>query len=127
MSDKRQEEMRRWEDVSQEYEERWRQHGYLGMRWEDIMPGYRFGYEMAYDPRYEARTWSDVESELGSRYREWAEGYGYRTDGHDLWDQIKHAVREAWETVTGQKRASHERRRDREVPTTEMGLEGNGI
>ena len=24
-------EMHRWEDVSQEYEEQWRQHGYLGM------------------------------------------------------------------------------------------------
>jgi hypothetical protein len=56
MSEERQEEMRRWEDVSQEYEERWRQHGYLGMRWEDIMPGTGIGYEMASDPRYEART-----------------------------------------------------------------------
>src|ERR1700737_2357267 len=110
MSDKRQEEMRRWEDVSQEYEERGRQHGYLGMRWEDIMPGYRFGYEMAYDPRYEARTWSDVESELGSRYREWAEGYGYRTDGHDLWDQIKHPAREGGGPVRA-KRGAREKPR----------------
>jgi hypothetical protein len=99
-------EMRRWEDVSQEYEEQWRQHGYLGMRWEDIMPGYRYGYEMAYDSRYEGRRWNDVKSELASGYRTWAEGYGYRSDGHDLWDQIKHSVREAWENVTAQKRAS---------------------
>jgi hypothetical protein len=32
--------------------------------------------------------------------------------------------REASETVTGQKRRTYERRGDREVPTTEMGLEG---
>ena len=117
MSEKRQAEMRRWEDVSQEYEDQWRQHGYLGMRWKDIMPGYRYGYEMAYNPRYEARTWSDVESELGSQYRTWAEGYGYPTDGHDLWDRIKHGVREAWETRRARSGPPIEHRDVREVPT----------
>ena len=65
--------------------------------------------KMAYDSRYEGRRWSDVESELASEYRTWAEGYGYRSDGHDLWDQIKHSVREAWENVTGQSEPPIER------------------
>jgi hypothetical protein len=56
-------------------------------------PGYRYGYEAA--NRYRGRNWSDVESDLS---RDW-DSYQYR--GTSTWEQIKDAVRDAWDRVTG--------------------------
>ncbi len=56
-------------------------------------PGYRYGYEAA--NRYHGRSWSDVESDLS---RDWN---SYQHRGNSTWDQIKDAVRDAWDRVTG--------------------------
>jgi hypothetical protein len=56
-------------------------------------PGYRFGYDSA--GRYEGKNWNDVESDLE---REW-DGYEHR--GQTTWQQVKSAVRDAWDRVTG--------------------------
>jgi len=56
-------------------------------------PGYRYGFESA--QRYEGRDWNDVESDLS---RSW-NSYQYR--GSSTWEQIKDAVRDAWDRVTG--------------------------
>ncbi len=56
-------------------------------------PGYRYGYEAA--NRYQGREWDEVESDLS---REW-NAYEYR--GTSTWQQIKDAVRDAWDRVTG--------------------------
>ena len=55
-------------------------------------PGYRYGFEAA--NRYHDRSWSDVERDLA---REW-NTYQYR--GSSTWEQIKDAVRDAWDRVT---------------------------
>src|SRR4051794_27300269 len=55
--------------------------------------GYRYGYESAI--RYNGRNWDEVEPELS---RGWG-SYEYR--GTSTWDQVKHAVRDAWDRVTG--------------------------
>jgi hypothetical protein len=56
-------------------------------------PGYRYGYESA--SRHRGRNWSDVENDLA---REW-DAYEYR--GNSTWEQMKDAVRDAWDRVTG--------------------------
>lgn len=56
-------------------------------------PGYRFGYESA--DRYRSGKWDDVETDLSN---EW-DRYEHR--GQSTFAQIKHAVRDAWERVTG--------------------------
>src|SRR5689334_6489866 len=60
-----------------------------------FQPGYRYGYESA--NRYEGRDWSDVEPELS---RNW-NSYQYR--GNSTWEQMKDAVRDAWDRVTGRR------------------------
>ena len=55
--------------------------------------GYRYGYESA--TRNSGRSWDDVEPELS---RGWS-SYQYR--GSSTWEQMKHAVRDAWDRVTG--------------------------
>jgi hypothetical protein len=78
-----------WTDVAMEYREHWMgRHGGSGGRFEDYEPGYRYGYEMAHDPRYEGREWSSVEPELRQNYGTWSRAHGYRYDDNE-WDRIK--------------------------------------
>ena len=56
-------------------------------------PGYRYGYEAA--GRYKGRRWEDVESDLS---RSWN---AYEHRGTSTWEQMKEAVRDAWDRVTG--------------------------
>ena len=54
---------------------------------------YRYGFEAA--RQYEGRPWEDIEPEL-------AHGWSaYEHRGTSTWDQIKAAVRDAWDRVTG--------------------------
>ena len=54
--------------------------------------GYRYGYEAA--KRYEGRPWDDVEAD---RSHGWST---YEHRGTSTWDQMKAAVRDAWDRVT---------------------------
>lgn len=56
-------------------------------------PGYRYGYDAA--TRYQGRRWEEVESELE---RDW-DRYEHR--GQSTWQQMKDAVRDAWDRITG--------------------------
>ena len=56
-------------------------------------PAYRFGYDAA--ERYRSRNWTDVKPYL---QQDW-EHYEYR--GESTWQQIKDAVKDAWERVVG--------------------------
>jgi hypothetical protein len=56
-------------------------------------PGYRYGFESAH--RYPDRTWEDVESDLEHGWRV------YENRSPTAWEQIKDAVRDAWDRVMG--------------------------
>jgi hypothetical protein len=58
-------------------------------------PGYRYGYESA--NRYQGREWDELESDLSQNWNT----YEYR--GTSTWEQVKGAVRDAWDRVTGHK------------------------
>jgi hypothetical protein len=60
-------------------------------------PGYRYGYEAA--NRYQDRSWDQVETDLS---RNWT---SYEHRGASTWEQMKDAVRDAWDRVTGKARA----------------------
>ena len=62
-------------------------------------PARRFGYEMAFDPRFAGRRWRDVEPELRSIYQDWLREHGYEGVGDQAWDAVKGAVREDWESA----------------------------
>ena len=64
-----------------------------GRDYDYYQPGYRYGFEAA--NRYPNRTWSDVEADLAR---------GWNTFEHRAnatWEQMKDAVRDAWDRVTG--------------------------
>jgi hypothetical protein len=68
-------------------------------------PAYRYGFESA--QHHMGRSWEDAEPDLR---RGW-DSYKHRGEGESAWDEIKEAVRDAWERITGAKTAESEERR----------------
>ncbi|MGI6207818.1 MAG: DUF2382 domain-containing protein [Anaerolineae bacterium] len=60
-----------------------------GRSFEDFLPIYQYGYDLATDPRYRHRDWAQIEAEAS---QEWARKHA----GMGTWDEIKDAVREGW-------------------------------
>jgi hypothetical protein len=69
-----------------------------GRDYDTLSGGYRYGVEAA--DRYPGRSWNDVESDL---QRDW-DTYQYR--GGSTWEQMKDAVRDAWDRMTGRQSRS---------------------
>jgi uncharacterized protein (TIGR02271 family) len=63
--------------------------------YDDYAPSYRYGYDMASNPRYKGRSFSEAEPEL---QRDYASKYPNST-----WEKMKNAVRYGWDKVTGRK------------------------
>jgi hypothetical protein len=81
-----------------EYEEDFRAHydeqySAESTRYEDYVPAYRYGAEIAQDARYRDRPWDDIEPEA---QRHWE-----TTAPESTWERFKLAVRHGWERVTG--------------------------
>lgn len=55
-------------------------------------PGYRYGYEEA--KRLAGRTWHDAQNDLEQGWNE------FRYRGRARWEDVKDAVRDAWDRVT---------------------------
>jgi hypothetical protein len=89
----------RWTDEDEYWRENYRSRPYaeIGRDYDYYSPAYRFGYEAS--SRYPNRQWTDVESDLS---RDW-ETYEHR--GESTWEQIKGAVRDAWDRMTGNRAA----------------------
>ena len=84
-----------WEDEDTYWRSNFHNRPYAksGTEYDFYRPGYRYGYESA--TRYQNRKWDEVEPELS---RDW-NTYQYR--GTSTWEQVKNAVRDAWDRVTG--------------------------
>ena len=82
----------RWEDVQSSFRERWeRRHGETGADWEEHDSHYRFGWEMAREPQYRDRDWSEVEPELRHQWE---------LDQSDTpWERAMNSLREAWDEM----------------------------
>lgn len=81
-----------------EYEEDFRTHydeqySADDARYEDYVPAYRYGAEIAHDERYRDRAWDEVEPEAR---RHWES-----TSTDSTWERFKLAIRHGWERVTG--------------------------
>jgi len=76
------------DDFHSHYEQHY---GSAGRDYLQVMPAYRQGYYMGTDPQYRGATWDQIEPQARSYY----EKGSYDTP----WDDIKDAVRYAWEKV----------------------------
>ncbi len=57
-------------------------------------PAYRYGYDMATDPRYRDRDWTTIETDAR---REWEQRH------RDTWEEFKEAIRYGWDKVRGRR------------------------
>ncbi len=90
-----------WDERALEYRRMWeRRYGVAGGRWEDAEAGYRYADAMALDPQYIGRPWDDVAPGLEAGFRTWAASHGYRIrEGENLWERLRHTIRDAWDHV----------------------------
>jgi len=83
---------RGWQDEDTYWRNNYRSRPYAGSADYDTYQGaYRYGYESA--QQYRDRDWAAVEGDLS---RNW-DTYQYR--GKSTWQQVKDAVRDAWDRV----------------------------
>lgn len=85
-----------WNDEDAYWRTNYRNRPYAssaGRDYDYYQPGYRYGFESA--SRYHDRRWEDVEPELS---RGWS---SYEHRGTSTWEQVKDAVRDAWDRITG--------------------------
>jgi uncharacterized protein (TIGR02271 family) len=68
--------------------------GGQGQGYERWAPGYRYGYELASDPRYAGRDWAALEPEARR---------GWEAQQQGTWEEFKDTVRYAWEKVRGRR------------------------
>ena len=95
-----------WEEQGPAWHRRWEaRYGSAGGRWEDFEPGYRFGSEMATDPRYRDRDFDEADADLRHDWVTWTQRYGYRHDDGD-WERIRVHAHEAWDEARMYRRAA---------------------
>jgi uncharacterized protein (TIGR02271 family) len=83
----------RWDQAMHAYRTRWQQRaGTSGGRWEDVEPSYRYGWNLRNDPRYQNRSWNEVEPDA---QRDWTTRHP-----NTPWASARESIREAWEGAT---------------------------
>lgn len=74
-----------------EYDDRWRNHyntfyGHAGHNYDYYLPGYRYGYKVANDPRYAYSDWDLIEADVRRDWEATAQG---------AWEDFKDSIRYA--------------------------------
>lgn len=83
------------DDFRRDFQSRY---GSAGGRYEDYSPAYQYGYQAASDPRYQGRSWDQVESDLRSDYG--------RRYPNSTWERMKDSIRYGWDKVTGKAKSA---------------------
>lgn len=73
-------------------------YAFTGASYDTYQPAYRYGYDMASDPRYQGRSFDEVEPDL-------RKDYGRRYP-NSAWENTKEAIRSGWNKVTGKAHAT---------------------
>jgi len=81
------------DDYSSDYRRNFEQTYGAGSDFESLRPAYEYGYRNASDPRYQGRSWSEIENDVRADYE--------RSQPGSRWEQVKDAVRYGWEKVKG--------------------------
>jgi hypothetical protein len=95
-----------WETEDNYWQENFSSRPYsLGPDYYDrFRPAYRYGFESA--QHHMGRPWEDAEPDL----RQGWDSYQHRGETPTAWEEIKNAVRDAWDRVVGAGKSSSERR-----------------
>jgi uncharacterized protein (TIGR02271 family) len=83
------------DDFRRDFESRYAS---TGGNYDEYAPAYQYGYQAASDPRYQGRSWDQVESDLRSDY-----GQRYPSSA---WERFKDSIRYGWDKVTGKAKSA---------------------
>jgi uncharacterized protein (TIGR02271 family) len=75
-----------------------RRYANTGASYDTYQPAYQYGYTMGSDPRYQGRTYDEVEPDLRSGYENHHPG--------GTWEKIKDSVRYGWEKTKNKAKAA---------------------
>jgi hypothetical protein len=87
-----------WDDEDSYWRSNYRSRPYASSSswdYDYYRPGYRYGFEAANHHR--GRDWNEIESDLSTGWNK------YEHRGDSTWEQMKDAVRDAWDRVTGKR------------------------
>ncbi|MDQ6704439.1 MAG: YsnF/AvaK domain-containing protein [Acidobacteriota bacterium] len=82
-------------EFRQDFDTRYAGQGY---NYDSYGPAYQYGYSTASEPRYQGKSWDQIESNLKTDY--------LRNNPNSTWEEVKGAVRYGWEKVTGKRSAA---------------------
>lgn len=68
-----------------------------GGTFDDYAPAYRYGHSLASDPRYQGRTWNEIEP---TAQLDWERQH---SGSSSTWERFKMAVQHGWQRVSGQR------------------------
>ena len=95
----------RWDTEDSYWRDNFQSRPYvLGDDYDRYRPAYRYGFESA--RHHMGRNWDDAEVDLKSGW----DRYEHRGGLQATWEDIKDAVRDAWDRVTGHARTEESRR-----------------
>lgn len=89
-------ERRSWRDEDSYWSTNYRTRPYVSDTNRDYafyQPGYHYGFDAS--RRFQGQRWDDVEADLSHNWQR------YEHRGQSTWDQVKDAVHDAWDRMTG--------------------------
>ncbi len=83
-----------WTEALPQWRSYWQsRYGTQGGRWEDVSPYYQWGYTQYNDPRYQGRSYSQIEPQLRS---------SWESQHPDTpWDKVKNFIQDIWNRRPG--------------------------
>jgi hypothetical protein len=107
-----------WDEEDRWWRERYASRPYAaGRSYDEFRPAYRYGYESGV--HHMGRTWEEVEPDLRTGWDKF-EGKG---PGGAAWENVKDAVWEAWNRVTGKHDLDADKMSESEVDRLSRGGE----
>ena len=98
-----------WEDVASRYRMLWQQHyGTTDQTWEQMEPIYRYAWQVANNPNYRGRPWSQAEAAV---QRDWQ-----AAGRQPSWEQVAGPIRDVWEDVAEEASQGAEGGQERRIP-----------
>ena len=89
--------LRTFEDYEPDYRQDFQsRYAAQGETFDDYGPAYRYGHTLASDPRYQGRTWNEIEP---AAQLDWERQH----PGSSTWERFKMAVQHAWQRASGQR------------------------
>lgn len=107
---------RAWNDEDRWWRDTFSSRPYAtGRTYEEFRPAYQYGFESG--QHHLGRSWNEVEPDLRTGW----EKFESKAGAGGTWENVKHAIKDAWDRVTGQHDLEAEKMSESEVERLSHG------